>query len=184
MRRSVVVLALVLMCSSAFAGPRRRNVASVLSGSASAVSGVVVLSGFLSASEGEAFNKPVLYAGLGLLAVTPSAGEVYAGQYVTWGMGIRAVGAALAYWTLQTQVDTVTCDKLGSTSSDCEELGENAAPLLGIAAITYIGGIWYDVLDAGDAADRYNARHGFSAMPTALVAPHGLVPGFALGGTF
>lgn len=185
MRRAVIVLALLWMCSSAIAGPKKRQVARLLSGAAAGVSGAVVLGGFLLADTGDAFNKPVLYTGLGLLAITPSAGELYANQYLTIGMGIRVVGAGLAYWTLQSQTELYTCELATMRNGEqCEELTENAAPLLGIAAIIYIGGTWYDILDAGDAADRYNARNGFTAMPTALAAPHGLVPGLAVGGTF
>jgi hypothetical protein len=45
----------------------------------------------------------------------------------------------------------------------------------------------YDVQDAGNAADRWNVRHGFTAtiVPTVMMAPNGqTVPGLALGGYF
>jgi hypothetical protein len=44
----------------------------------------------------------------------------------------------------------------------------------------------YDVLDAADAADRYNAKHGFTVAPSPAVlrGPNGLAPGLALTGTF
>jgi len=184
MRRAVVVVTLLLVLGHvAEAGPKRRQTARLLSGASAGVSAAVVASGFMFARDGHPFNKPVLYTGLGLLAVTPSAGELYSAQYLTWGMGIRAAGAGFALWVLQNEVDKVRCDSTNAVET-CEELSENAAPLLGVAAIIFIGGTWYDILDAGDAADRYNARHGFTVTPTAVRGPQGLAPGLALSATF
>jgi len=144
-----------------------------------------VLAGFLFAQDGHPFNEPVLYTGLGLLFVTPSAGEFYAGQYLTYGLAIRAAATALAVYTLQTQTKAITCaEALSSDAPKCRGFTENAYPLMGVAAIAFIGGVWFDVLDAGEAADRYNRDHGFSTTPTALRGPHGLVPGLAFSGTF
>jgi len=120
-----------------------------------------------------------------MLAITPSGGEFYAGQYLTWGMGIRAVATGLAIWTLQTQTKKVVCDVPGANHDlNCESFTEHTYPLLGVAAIAFIGGVWYDVLDAGDAADRYNAHHGFTIAPAPMAGPQGTVPGLMLGGTF
>jgi hypothetical protein len=184
MRRALVVLAVLSVCGTAHAGKKDRQTARLASGISASVAGAVTLGGFVFAQDGKPFNEPLLYTGLGMLLVGPSAGEFYAGQYLTIGMAVRAVGTGLAVWTLQTQTKIVTCDTALSSNEKCTGFVENAAPLLGIAAIVFIGGVWYDVLDAPDAADRYNKKHGFTATPTALVGPRGLVPGVALGGSF
>ena len=56
--------------------------------------------------------------------------------------------------------------------------------MLGVAAIAFIGGMAYDVDDAGPAVDRYNVSHGVSITPTALPATNGPAPGLSLAGSF
>lgn len=190
MRRLALATVAVLVVSSfaataAEAGPRNRQTARVLSGAAAGVAGAVTLTGFLTVPEGEAFNRPVLYTGIGMLFVMPSLGEMYAGQYLTWGMGVRAVATGLAVWTLHEEVEPVVCDTIGANKDlNCRQFKENAYPLLGVAAIAFIGGVFYDVLDAPDAADRFNARHGFVVAPAPLSGPNGMAPGLTLTGTF
>lgn len=184
MRRALAVLAVLAVSSTAHAGKKSRQTARLASGISASVAGAVTLGGFVFAQDSKPFNEPLLYTGLGLLLVGPSAGEFYAGQYLTIGMGVRAAATGLAVWTLRTQTKIVTCDDSTAINQECTGFVENAAPLLGVAAIIFIGGVWYDVLDAPDAADRYNKKHGFTATPTALVGPQGLVPGVALSGSF
>jgi hypothetical protein len=189
MRRIALATAAVLVMSfaatTAHAGPRNRQTARVLSGTAAGVSGAVALTGFLTVPEGEAFNKPVLYTGVGMLFVMPSLGEMYSGQYLTWGMGVRAVATGLALWTLQKEVEPVICDTVGANKDlNCKQFKENAYPLLGVAAIAFIGGVFYDVLDAPDAADRFNARHGFVVAPAPINTGSGMAPGLTFMGSF
>jgi hypothetical protein len=185
MRYAIASLSLLVMCATASAGGSKdRRVARLASGISASVAGVVTVGGFMFAPDSKPFNTPVLYTGLGMLLVGPSAGEFYAGQYLTIGMAVRAAGAGLAVWTLQTQTKVITCDNATNSEQKCEGFVENAAPLLGVAAIIFIGGVWYDVLDAGDAADRYNVKHGFMAAPMAIMGPTGLVPGLAVSGGF
>jgi hypothetical protein len=183
--RRIVLLAILLVSTAAHAGPRSRNTARIMSGAAAGVSGAVTLTGFITTPEGEAFNKPVLYTGVGLLFVTPSLGEFYSGQYLTWGMGVRAVATGLAVWTLQTQTEPVRCEEIGAPQEPtCTSFNEKAYPLLGVAAIAFIGGVWYDVLDAADAADRFNAKHGYTVVPAPMNGPNGMAPGLVLSGTW
>ncbi len=175
----------LLLSATAHAGPKDPKLAKVLSGTAAAVSGAVVISGFVFAKDAAPFNYPVLYTGVGLLAVTPSLGQFYSGQYLTIGMGVRAAGAGIAIYTLENFTRLAKCPSAPSSDPpECEILEENAYPLLGIAAITFIGGVWYDVLDAGDAANRYNTKHGFAIVPTVVPGPQGPTPGVLVGGTF
>jgi hypothetical protein len=186
MRRVLLLCALLASAVDvAHAGPKDRQTAQILSGASASVSGAVVLSGFVFAQDSRPFNLPVLYTGLGMLAVTPSLGQFYAGQYLTIGMGVRAVATGFAIYTLQTRTRLAKCDfDPSSEPPRCEIFTEGAYPMLGIAAIAFIGGVWYDVLDAADAADRHNAKHGYTVMPTALRGPQGLAPGLAISGTF
>ncbi len=183
MRIVVLGLFLVLFCAPAHAEKQRRT-AKILSVSGATASGAVVLAGFLTAPDAKRINAPVMYTGLGLLFVTPSLGEMYAGEYVTIGMGIRALAAGLAVYTLRNQTKLARCDTSKSpTDPPCEVFTENAYPLLGIAAIAFIGGVWYDALDAGDAVDRYNRKHDLTVTPI-VPTTTGLAPGLSLAGSF
>ncbi|HEY5949741.1 MAG TPA: hypothetical protein VIV40_29805 [Kofleriaceae bacterium] len=183
MRRALIGVFLVLACATAHA-EKKRKTAQILSSVGASVSGAVVVAGFVTAPEAKRINEPVMYTGLGMLFVTPSLGEVYAEQYVTWGMGIRALAAGLAVFTLQTQTKLATCDTAHSSMDPpCEVFTEGAYPLLGVAAIGFIGGVWYDALDADDAVDRYNTKHGFTVSPGVPTAS-GAAPGLTLSGVF
>jgi hypothetical protein len=184
MRR--LALFVMLLSATAHAEPKNPKTAKILSGSAAAVSGAVVLTGFVASKDGEPFNLPILYTGLGLLAIMPSLGEFYAGQYLTIGMGVRVAGAGLAVYALENYTQPSKCISDPPSEPDrCKSLTEGAYPLLGIAAITFIGGVWYDVLDASDAAERYNKKNGFTTVvPAVMPGPQGPAPGMMIGGTF
>ena len=185
MRRVVVTLCLLVLCATANAGPKDPKTAKLLSAVGASVSGAVVVAGFVSAPDSKRINPPVMYTGIGMLFVTPSLGEFYAGQYLTIGMGVRALAAGFAVYTLETQTKLATCDDaLSSDEPPCEIFKESAYPLLGIAAIAFVGGVWYDTLDAGDAAERYNRKHGFTVVPSVQPGPHGPAPGLVLSGWF
>jgi len=179
MRRLVPALLLVALLHAPAEAEKKRRLAQALSGGGAAVSGGVVLAGFLSAPPGDAFNLPVLYTGIGMLMVTPSLGQFYAGQYVTWGMGIRALATGLAIYTLQTQTEVVTCDVVHSPDDQCKSLSSSAFPLLGVAAIGFVGGVWWDALDAGDAVDRWNRDHGFTMQPAVQTTAQSFTLGVA-----
>jgi hypothetical protein len=183
--RCLPLVVLLALFGTAEAGPKNRDTARILSGTAAGVAGAVTLAGFVTTPQGEAFNEPVLYTGVGMLFVAPSLGEFYAGQYLTLGMGIRAAAAGLAFYTLATQTEAVICDEPGANKDlNCSTFTGNAYPLLGVSAIAFIGGVWYDVLDAGDSADRYNQSHGFTVAPTTLPSPQGMAPGLVVSGVF
>jgi hypothetical protein len=183
MRRLLITLFLLGFCATAQA-EKKRKTAVILSTAGSSVSGAVVVAGFMSAPDSKRINPPVMYTGIGMLFVTPSLGQFYAEQYLTIGMGIRALSAGLAVYTLQTQTTLATCDTAHSSNEPpCEIFKEAAYPLLGIAAIGFIGGVWYDALDAGDAVDRYNKKHGFTLTP-GVPTSSGAAPGLTISGVF
>jgi hypothetical protein len=183
MRCALAAATLVVLCATAHA-EKDRKTAVVLSAASAGVSGAVVIAGFVTAPNAERINPPVMYTGLGLLFVTPSLGEFYAGEYITLGMGVRALATGLAVYTLDSQTKLATCDNAPNSSAPkCEVFTEHAYPLLGVAAIAFVGGVWYDVLDASDAVDRYNRARGLSVTP-AVATPSGLAPGLSLAGSF
>jgi hypothetical protein len=183
MRGLLVTVMLVLTCATAQADKKRKT-ATILSTAGASVSGAVVLAGFMTAPDSKRINPPVMYTGIGMLFVTPSLGEFYAEQYLTIGMGIRAASALLAVYTLETQTKLATCDTAhSSTEPPCEIFKEAAYPMLGLAAIGFIGGVWYDALDADDAVDRYNRKHGFKITP-GVPTTSGAAPGLTISGSF
>ncbi len=171
-----VVLLLVLASATARAD-KSPDTARYLSGGASAVSGGVLLYAFLEPPLGQPFNRPVMYTGLVLATVTPSLGEFYAGEYFTTGMAVRIAAAGLATYAMQEETEVVTCDTSSSANDPkCTQLKGAGIALIGVAAIGFIGGMWYDSLDAADAVDRWRARHNIVVTPTGN--------GIALGGSF
>ncbi len=170
---------LLAITGSAQAGPRSRKIAQLLSGTGTGVSSALILSGFVFASDGNPINKPLLYAGLGAAAITPSLGEWYSGEYLTIGMAARVLGAGIATYAVENQQEPVNCQTTGQTG--CTSMKGAGLALLGLAGIAFIGGMAYDVGDSADSADRYNARHGFAVAP--VIMP-GNAPGVLLGGTF
>jgi len=181
--RRFAPLVLVLACATARA-EKRRETAQLLSGGGAGVSSALVLAGFMLASNGEVVNQPLFYAGLGSSLVTPALGEWYAGEWFTPGMAIRIAAGGLATFALRHEQTTVTCDTATSSDQKCNQLTGGGIALLGVAAIAYVGGVWYDALDAGDAVDRYNQRHGFTVTPTVVPGPAGAAPGVSLAGYF
>jgi len=175
-----VVLFVLLTCAIAHADDKSRDTAKYLSGGASAVSGAVLLVGFLDAPEGQVFDTPVLYTGLALATVTPSLVEFYAGEWFTPGMGIRLASAGLAVYAIQNEQSEVRCDTASSASQPmCKQLKGAGIALIGVAAIGFVGGMWYDALDAGDAVDRWRAHNNIAVTPTV-----GPVTGLSIAGTF
>ncbi|HEY5925913.1 MAG TPA: hypothetical protein VIV11_29700 [Kofleriaceae bacterium] len=182
--RSLLAALLVVLASTTAHAEKDPKTATILSASAAGVSGAVAVAGFMTAPAGNRINPPLTYTGLGLLFVTPSLGEFYAGQYLTWGMGIRLAASALAVYALETQTKLAVCDgAMSSNDPKCEVFSEGAYPLLAIAGVGFVGGIWYDVLDADDAVHRYNRKHGVSVVP-GVPTTHGPAPGLTLTGSF
>jgi hypothetical protein len=183
MHRFVVVAALVA-ATTAHAEPHKksRTTAQMLSGIGAGVSGGLILTSFLTGPYIGLVNMPLLYTGVGISAVGPSLGEWYAGEYLSWGMGVRAIAGATAIVIEQTQSQTAPC--ASNPAQQCTSIAGAGVALLGITAIAYVGGIAYDVIDAGDAVDRYNHAHGFSVdlTPMVLPTPNGSVGGLMLSG--
>jgi len=124
---------------------------------------------------------PLATVGLVTTIVGPSAGHIYAGEYVhalgTTAFRGAAVGAMLGGFAMTLDLCFDVCE--GQDDDD----GAGAALLLGGTA-ALVGLTAYDLWDAHRAAARTNARHAIRVAPTALATSHGPVAGLAVGGSF
>ena len=75
-------------------GPKKLNTAYLLSGVGVGVSSALFLTSFFVGKQVGDVNMPVLFAGLGSGMITPQLGQIYAGNYLTWGLAIRLAGGA------------------------------------------------------------------------------------------
>ena len=149
--------------------PRSRGTAFALSAGGTALSVGVVAIG---ASTG---RRDVAVAGLLSSLVTPSAGEIYAGELPTWGMGIRIVSAGVAIAGVSEAL------KCPLASNSCPGVGG----LLAASALGYASGIIYDLATAGTAVDHYNERLRLRVTPTVIpTASSGPAVGLGIGGSF
>lgn len=164
------------------AQPKREQTAQILSGLGAGVPAAAMLVAFLASTPEDPFNRPLMYTGLATAAIAPSLGEIYAGEYVTIGMAARVVGAALATYALKHYTVATLCDT--ASAMDCKRLDSKAFPVLGLAAIAFVGGMAYDVEDADDAVGRWNTRHHFTAAPVIIDGPTGPAPGLSVAGSF
>ena len=187
MRRALVAVLVMAALSTAHA-EKKKTTAQALSGIGAGVSSAMILTAFI-VSDGTTYygswepghvNHPLLYAGFGVSLVSPSLGEYYAGQYLTIGEGVRAAAAALALAAIAKGETTERCETIDDPNVTCKAFSRTGVVLLSIAAIAYVGGVAYDVLDASDAVDRFNSSHGIIIVPTASTTGAGL----AISGRF
>ncbi len=179
MRR--LVLALMLVCSVAHADEKKRTTAQAMAGVGTGVSAALVIASFAFADARNPVNEPLLFTGLATSLVTPSLGQWYAGEYLTLGMGVRALAVGTAVFAVEHEQRTQMCT---GSFDQCKVLQQNGVVMLEIAGIAYIGGAVWDLMDASDAVDRYNRRHGIFVSPTALASPSGVTPGLVVGGSW
>ena len=187
--RQMWLAMLSVMAAAAFTparadGPKSEQTAQIMAGVGTGVSSALILAAFLDENADQPFNKPLMYTGLATAAVTPSLGQFYAGEYFTIGMAARAVGAGIATYALTHYTKISTGDNATMAGSMCKVLDSGAYPLLGLAAIAFVGGMAYDVGDAGPAVHRWNERHNFTIAPTVVPAPNGPAPGLSMFGQF
>jgi hypothetical protein len=170
---------LVALATPASADPlyhrKSHDIAKGLSGAGAGVSAALILTSFLLTDPHNPYNEPLFYTGIGTSIVTPSLGEYYAGQYLTWGEALRAGAAGLAIVGIN-QTKSTSC--LGQTDDNtCKEISTGGIAILGLGLIAYIGGVFYDVLDAPDAVDRYNYKLRMQVTPGLMPSPSGGPPG-------
>ena len=168
-----LVLVCLLLAASTAHADKDRNVALAASGVGAGVSSAIALSSiFIGTDAQNQVNMPLFYVGLGSALVTPSLGQFYAGEGLTVGMGVRAAAAGLALLAITSTQETVACDDPRMTG--CKAFTESSFALFGLAGIAYVGGVAWDVMDAGDAVDRWNARHHVAITPMIGARGYGL----------
>ena len=167
MKLAATVLALSVFASPALAEERKsENAAFALSAGGTLVSAGLVAYAAHRAPDDAA--DTYLAAGAVALAVTPTLGHWYAGDYVTLGLGARVVGGAAIYLG----------HRMASCGGDCSSDGGTALMVFGAGAV--IAGALWDVATASRAAQTWNARHYLALTPT--VTPGGA--GLSFGGSF
>jgi len=128
----------------------------------------------------EGGDTPVMMLG-GLVAVLgPSMGDWWASSSarITPGLGIRIAGAAIIGLGFARSVDSACVDNV------CEAPLQNphSDALLGIGAVTVLGGMIYDIATAGRTAERHNSSLRMS--PQVVQSTSGAAPGFGVSGRF
>jgi hypothetical protein len=178
------LLVLMLVSSTAMAdttpepGLKSEKTALILSAGGTALSSTLLVGALMVipfSKDAEA-NKPLLYAGLGSSIVTPSLGQIYAGQYLTIGMGIRVISIGIAAYGLTLKQDQ-PCDS--DPLANCPTVTGTGLTIVSLAAIAYIGGMAWDVRYVDDAVARANRKR---SKRGAMVAP--TLNGVAVAGYF
>lgn len=161
MRALAAFAALVLAAPVARAEERKdESTAFALSATGTLISTVLLAQAAHTQSDGY-FHA----AALGL-AIAPSLGHWYAGEYLSGGMVARAGGAALVV--------------IGSQIDGCEDACDAGMALMMGGAATFVAGVLWDVATAPKAARSWNKRHEISITPS-LTSDGG---GLSLGGSF
>jgi hypothetical protein len=137
-------------------GPKSLKTAYLLSGIGVGASSALFLSTFFTGKHVGDVNMPVLFTGLGTGMVTPMLGQIYTGHYLTWGLAIRVAAAGLVTFSVLEQSEDTRCDS--EEFATCRSLETDAYPILGLAAIAYIGGAAWDITTLPDSVDDYNKR--------------------------
>jgi hypothetical protein len=182
MRTPVAILAVLALWGAPARAEKRHVTAQILSGIGVGASSALVVSSFLFRDTYHPVNEPMLYTGLVSSVITPSLGEWYAGDWLTIGMAVRVGAVGLATFAVAHEQHDAVCYSM--PGQNCREFSGTGIALLGLAAIAYVGGAVYDVVDAPAAVDRYNQRHGVFVAPTALATPLGLAPGVYFSATY
>lgn len=167
--RALIVLVILALASPARA-EKSEDVSFGLAVAGTGVSSALVLSSFLIKSDGDDYNKTLLVTGLATSVITPSLGQLYSGQYLTIGMGIRGIAGLIALWGMSMKQDE-PCITVPNTN--CPTTKASGLTLMSLAAIAYIGGVAYDVREARSAARAHNKKHTMLA-PTAMSHGGGL----------
>lgn len=122
-------------------------------------------------------NGPLLAAGMLSSLIAPSAGEIYAGEWTTPGLGIRVLSAGAGYAGVGVALKCLL------VTSPCEKHEALAVSLITAGAVGYVSGILYDIATAGAVVDRHNRQVQFQVAPLVSTSS-GVSAGLSLGGSF
>jgi len=120
-------------------------------------------------------NDALVAAGLVSALLAPSAGEIYAGELLTVGMGIRAVGIGALIGGYEVFMNC---------NWSCSREDSNLLiALLTTSIVGYGAGAVYDIVTAQAAVERHNQRIQLQIAPM-VSTPSGPAAGLSLGGSF
>ena len=129
MVRSLVILLVLLVAAPAHAdGPKSEQTAQLAAGIGTGVSSGLILAGFLAGDSSYPFNKPLMYTGLVSALITPSLGQIYAGDYITLGMAARVVGVGIGTYGLTHYTEPTPCDPGHAPTDTCRHIDSGAIP--------------------------------------------------------
>jgi hypothetical protein len=182
---AATVIASLALTSPAHAGDegserdqKDPDTALALSAAGAGVSALLVAGPYLLGQQGSDWGRATINVGVTSSLLTPSLGQLYAGEYWTSGMTLRGAGAATALVAA-----TLAFDGVGPGTSS-GNARSNAASLLAVgAAGLYLAGVIYDVGHASDSARHANDRH-LTFAPTMVGAGADRHMGLGLAGTF
>ena len=192
MRRSVLVLALVLASHVASAQPALTPpiapppppaaVEAKDPSTAVLLSIGITTAGYVTLFSADNENLQLL--GFAATYLGPSTGQWYAGQVGGLGLGLRAAGFVSAVYGFS-QILESECDDIDGDCSGSDAAGSRGALFLWTGAGLWVGSSIYDVVLAKRAADSWNARHNVNLAPmmTSDASGH-KSPGLVLTGRF
>ncbi len=170
--------------------PKSPRTARLLSGGGPLLSlGVVTLGGIIAGAGSspahwrQDLGTGIAWVGVASLPLAPSFGHWYAGDYLTPGLGLRALGIGLFVGGAANFTLRIDCRDLDCPPAKDNTLG-GALMLLGAAS--YFTGWAYDAATAGRAARDYNREHAMrlTVAPTAMRGASSTSYGLVLGGSF
>jgi len=118
--------------------------------------------------------------GASSLLITPSAGNIYSGKFLSRGFVARVAGTAAMAGGAALFV---------ASFDPFNESDDHAGAAAGMAlfvggGVAFVTGTILDVATASTAAHEWNAKHGFTLAPTPIVTPSGTSAGLGLSGRF
>ncbi|HTL34993.1 MAG TPA: hypothetical protein VL326_17810 [Kofleriaceae bacterium] len=120
------------------------------------------------------YKLPLYLTGGILLAVGPTSGHLYAGEYWNNALTVRLISGGIM---------VLAAGAIDNVSSETDHNGNGGAiAVTVIAGVVFLGASAYEAGTAGRAAERYNARHAGPAVTVVPVISR--EPGIALVGQF
>jgi hypothetical protein len=201
MRNAVVTAAATLLLAStaasaqpAMTGPLEppAPIEAKRASTATALAIGATLGGLALASSGAEHNdSSVVFGGLALMMLGPSAGHFYAGE-TSHGVKmslLRTGGLLILGVGLITSNTAVDCAAIEGEVSNCStrDSHANGEKMMWIGGATLVGATLYDLWDAHNVADRANEKavRMWTVAPSIMAgASGGTVPALTVGGSF
>lgn len=154
-------------------GGKSPNTALLLSGGVTLIGAVISTAAFFGANDPLDPNKTLVLIGGGIGLVGPSLGNIYAGDALNVGLGLRVAGLGI-FGAMMAHCGPDSCSTSDGTAN----------AMLAAATIVYGAGVITEIALAPRAARRYNREH-LQIVPAPMPnGRDGLSPGVVLTGKF